>query len=62
MSPTIELRTLTTGERLQYSKPPMGKPLYGTVTSIHKTHIVFKFDNIRQSQQFVSFECFTRLL
>jgi hypothetical protein len=57
----MDLQSITKGERLQYSKPPYGKSLYGTVISVHKTHIVFKFDNIRQSQQFVSFECFIRL-
>jgi len=57
----MELPTIVKGERLQYSKPPYGKALYGTVISVHKTHIVFKFDDIRQSQQFTTFECFTRL-
>ena len=55
------MQHLKKGDRLQYSYPPYGKPLYGTVLTVHKTHFVFKFDNIRQSQQFVSFECFTRL-
>jgi hypothetical protein len=49
------------GERLEYSKKPYGKTLYGVVLSVHKTYIVFKFDNILQSQQFVSLECFNKL-
>jgi hypothetical protein len=58
----MDLPTIVKGERLQYSKPPYGKALYGTVISVHKTHIVFKFDDIRQSQQFTTFECFTKIL
>lgn len=61
MTPSVTLQTLTRGDRLQYSKPPYGKPLYGTVISVHATHIVFKFDTLKQSSQFVSFECFIRL-
>ena len=48
------------GDRLQYSQKPYGKPLYGVVLSVHKTYIVFKFDTILQSRQFVSLECFNK--
>ncbi len=57
----MELYQIKKGDRLQYSKKPYGKTLYGVVLSVHKTHIVFKFDNIVQSQQFVSFECLHKL-
>jgi hypothetical protein len=49
------------GDRLQYSHPPYGKILYGTVISVHKTHFVFKFDNTVQSKQYVSLDCFTKI-
>jgi hypothetical protein len=52
---------LNKGERLQYSHPPYGKILYGTVISVNKTHFVFKFDNILQSKQYVSLECFSEI-
>jgi hypothetical protein len=52
---------LNKGDRLQYSQPPYGKTLYGTVISVHKTHFVFKFDNMLQSKQYVSLECFTEI-
>jgi hypothetical protein len=53
----MDLHQIKIGDRLQYSQKPYGKTLYGVVLSVHKTHIVFKFDNIRQSRQFVTFEC-----
>ena len=48
------------GDRLEYSQKPYGKTLYGVVVSVHKTYIVFKFDTILQSRQFVSLECFKK--
>lgn len=58
MSP-LQLKHLTKGDRLQYSHPPYGKPLYGTVLSVQKTHFVFKFDTMLQSKQYVSLDYFS---
>lgn len=58
---TNAISQLNKGQRLQYSHPPYGKPLYGTVISVYKTHFVFKFDNIVQSKQYVSLECFSEI-
>ena len=57
----MDMSRLLKGERLQYSHPPYGKILYGTVLSVHKTHFVFKFDNSVQSKQYVSLDCFTKI-
>jgi hypothetical protein len=57
--PQLNIPQLNKGDRLQYSHPPYGKPLYGTVLSVHKTHFVFKFDTILQSKQYVSLKCFS---
>ena len=48
------------GDRLEYSQKPYGKTLYGVVVSVHKTYILFKFDTILQSRQFISLECFKK--
>jgi len=52
---------LNKGTRLQYSHPPYGKILYGTVISKNDTYFVFKFDNMLQSKQYVSLECFSEI-
>ena len=59
--PQLHMLYLKKGQRLQYSCPPYGKTLYGTVISVHKSHFVFKFDNILQSRQYVSLECFSEI-
>uniref|UniRef100_A0A6C0JIE3 Uncharacterized protein n=1 Tax=viral metagenome TaxID=1070528 RepID=A0A6C0JIE3_9ZZZZ len=59
--PQLHMLYLKKGQRLQYSHPPYGKTLYGTVLSIHKSHFVFKFDNIAQSRQYVSLDCFSEI-
>ena len=57
----MDMSKLSKGDRLQYSHPPYGKTLYGTVISVHKTHIIFKFDNIVQSRQYVSLVYFDKI-
>ena len=57
----MNMSQINKGDRLQYSHPPYGKILYGTVISVHKTYFVFKFDNMLQSKQYVSLDYFNKI-
>jgi hypothetical protein len=57
----MKMSEIQKGDRLEYSHPPYGKILYGTVISVHKTHFVFKFDNMIQSKQYVTLDYFNKI-